>query len=98
MELARFDEVHVVSDLHMGGAPADFQILRETQRLSQFIRWVARQRPEGQVAFVLNGDVLDTLAEKVDGYIAVDDAIELMLDGLKVVGEQGEPTSEEASK
>jgi len=51
-----------------------FQILRETGRLAGFIRWVAKQRPDGRIALVLNGDVIDTLAEESGGYIAVDNA------------------------
>ena len=71
--LPAFDEVHVVSDLHMGGK-AGFQILRETKRLANFILRLAAQRPKGRVALVLNGDVFDTLAEDVTGFVAVDDA------------------------
>jgi UDP-2,3-diacylglucosamine pyrophosphatase LpxH len=73
MELPQFDELHVISDIHMGGAPG-FQILRETRRLAGFVRWVASQRPDGRVALVLNGDIVDTLAEQIDGYVAVHDA------------------------
>ncbi len=72
-QLPAFDEVHVISDIHMGGQ-AGFQILRETQRLANFIRRLGKQRPEGRLALVLNGDVFDTLAEDVDGYVAVADA------------------------
>lgn len=74
MDLPRYDELHVISDLHMGGDRLDFQILRETKRLASFVRWVADQRPDGRVALVLNGDIVDTLAEDTGGYIAVDDA------------------------
>ena len=75
MNLPSYDEVYVVSDLHMGGE-SDFQILRgrECRRLAGFIRRVAQQRPEGKTALVLNGDVIDTLAEKGSDYIAVDNA------------------------
>lgn len=73
MTLPKFDEIHIVSDLHMGGVDG-FQILRETGRLAEFIRWVAKQRPGGRVALVLNGDIVDTLAEESGGYIAVDNA------------------------
>ncbi len=73
MPFPQYDEVHVVSDLHMGGEN-DFQILRETEKLAAFIRWVAQQQPDGRVALVLNGDIIDTLAEKNVHYIAVDDA------------------------
>ena len=76
---ANHDQVYVISDLHMGGA-AGCQILRETGRLAAFIRWVAGQRPDGRVALVLNGDTVDTLAEKTDGngYVAFNDAVKLL--------------------
>lgn len=73
-DLPSFDAVHIISDLHMGGKPG-FQILREGPRLAKFIRRVAAQRPGGEVALVLNGDVIDTLAEDLAGYVAVDEAI-----------------------
>jgi UDP-2,3-diacylglucosamine pyrophosphatase LpxH len=76
-DLPSFDEVHVISDLHMGGKPG-FQILRETTRLANYIRWVATQRPDGQVALVLNGDIVDTLAEDGTGYVAVDEAVQML--------------------
>ena len=75
MDFPRHDELHVISDLHMGGPRPDFQILRETKRLAAFIRWVGEQRPGGRVALVLNGDVVDTLAEDISGYVAVHDAV-----------------------
>jgi len=72
--LPQYDELHVVSDLHMGGKPG-FQILREGKRLAGYIRWVGEQRPNGRVALVLNGDIIDSLAEEIEGYVAVDDAV-----------------------
>lgn len=73
-QFPQYDEVHVISDIHMGGKPG-FQILKETDRLAGYIGWVAEQAPEGKVALVLNGDVFDTLAEDIKGYVAVDDAV-----------------------
>src|SRR5215510_781070 len=73
-DFPEYDEIQVISDIHMGGSPG-FQILRETQRLANFIRWVARRRPGQRVALILNGDVIDTLAESIAGYIAIDDVI-----------------------
>src|SRR5262245_37050106 len=68
----QFDELFVVSDIHMGG-DAGFQIFNRGKRLGAFIRHVAGERPEGDVALVLNGDVVDSLAEpSVDGYVALD--------------------------
>ena len=72
-DFPRYDQFHVVSDLHMDGHEG-FQIFRETTRLANFIRWVATQTPDGQVALVLNGDVVDTLAEDISGYIAIYEA------------------------
>src|SRR5215471_2650788 len=74
MNLPAYDELHVISDLHMGGAPG-FQILGETARLAAFVRWVRGQRPDGQVALLLNGDVVDTLAEDIQGYLAIETAV-----------------------
>jgi UDP-2,3-diacylglucosamine pyrophosphatase LpxH len=77
MDLPHYDELHVVSDLHMGGPPG-FQILREGKRLGGFIDWVGKQRPQGRVALVLNGDVIDSLAEDIGGYVAVADAVAMV--------------------
>ena len=38
MDLPRYDELHVISDLHMGGDRLDFQIVRETKRLAGLVR------------------------------------------------------------
>lgn len=72
--LPRFDEVHVVSDLHLGGAPG-FQIFHEGRRLANTIRGLAR-RPARRVALVLNGDIVDFLAEvqAADGALYLDHA------------------------
>lgn len=76
--LPRFDELYVVSDIHMGGEPG-FQILREGPRLGAFIRHVAAVRPGERVCLVLNGDVIDSLAEPaIDGYIAARNAEAMM--------------------
>lgn len=76
-EFPSYDEVHVISDIHMGGLPG-FQILRETKRLAGYIGWVAGQSPQGQVALVLNGDVFDTLAENSSDYVAANDAVQVV--------------------
>lgn len=69
--LPQHDVLHVISDIHMGGEDG-FQILRETGRLEQYVRRLAVEQPQADVALVLNGDVFDTLAERHgDGYVAV---------------------------
>jgi UDP-2,3-diacylglucosamine pyrophosphatase LpxH len=70
-----YDEIHVISDIHMGGNRPNFQILKETKRLAGYIGWVSQQCPAGHVALVLNGDIFDTLAEELPGYIAVEQAV-----------------------
>lgn len=72
--IARFDAIHVISDIHMGGA-SGFQVLRETARLAGYVRRLTALRPGDDLALVLDGDVFDTLAEEMEGYIAVNDAV-----------------------
>lgn len=72
--IARFDAIHVISDIHMGGKPG-FQILRETARLAGFVDRLRTERPGQRLALVLNGDVVDTLAEDIEGYVAINDAL-----------------------
>ncbi|WP_295384124.1 metallophosphoesterase [uncultured Thiodictyon sp.] len=76
-EFPDYDEIHVISDIHMGGKPG-FQILRQTGRLANFIGWVGARRPTERVALILNGDIIDTLAEDTNGYIAVDNALPIL--------------------
>src|SRR5215467_6321369 len=68
----RFDELYVVSDIHMGGKPGA-QIFNRGPRLAAFIDQVAAERQGGDVALVLNGDIVDSLAEPdITGYVALD--------------------------
>jgi UDP-2,3-diacylglucosamine pyrophosphatase LpxH len=76
-DLPQFDDLHVISDLHMGGRPG-FQILRQTSRLAAYVDHLRLQAPERQVALVLNGDVFDTLAEEGSTYIAVETAVSVV--------------------
>ncbi len=75
--LSRFDELYVVSDIHMGGPP-NFQILNRGPRLGTLIRQLATVRPGERVGLVLNGDVVDSLAEDIEGYVAMDEAPRMM--------------------
>jgi UDP-2,3-diacylglucosamine pyrophosphatase LpxH len=68
-----FDELFVVSDIHMGG-PAGFQMFNMGSRLGNFIRSLAVHHPKKDVGLVMNGDIFDSLAEDEDGYIAFQDA------------------------
>lgn len=75
--LPAYEELHIISDLHIGGVPG-FQIFKETQRLANYILKVKDIRPDGRVALILNGDVIDTLAEDSGGYVATDKAVALV--------------------
>jgi UDP-2,3-diacylglucosamine pyrophosphatase LpxH len=58
--LPEFDELFVVSDLHLGGDPG-FQIFRESERLGRFIAGLAEHARGRRVGLVLAGDVFDSL-------------------------------------
>lgn len=67
----------VISDLHLGGAPG-FQICLPSgqSRLADFIRYVAAQKNANQdVHLVLNGDIVDFLAEKEFSSFTNDDEV-----------------------
>jgi UDP-2,3-diacylglucosamine pyrophosphatase LpxH len=57
----KFDEIYVISDLHLGGAPG-FQIFNSGKELVALIDYI-RDRPSMKVALVINGDSVDFLAE-----------------------------------
>ena len=61
-----FDELYVISDVHMGGAKG-FQIFGSTNELAAFIDWI-RDRPAAKIALVINGDTVDFLAENGSKY------------------------------
>jgi UDP-2,3-diacylglucosamine pyrophosphatase LpxH len=60
--MERFDEVHVVSDLHLGGC-LGHQIFRGTELLAGLLDQLAQRPEKRRVAFVINGDFVDFLAE-----------------------------------
>ncbi|HMI94719.1 MAG TPA: metallophosphoesterase [Polyangiales bacterium] len=75
--LPKYTSVHVVSDLHLGGyasATRNFRIFRETDALAWFIRSLARNE-QGRVALVLNGDIVDYLADPAAVYFDWENAV-----------------------
>lgn len=57
-----FDELYVISDLHLGGEPG-FQIFKQGNEARRLLEYL-RQRPAGlRVCLVINGDLVDFLAE-----------------------------------
>lgn len=58
----QFDELYVISDLHLGGSER-FQIFNSGRELERLIDHLRVTSPEKQVALVINGDFVDFLAE-----------------------------------
>lgn len=59
----RFDEIYVVSDLHLGGEKPARQIFRQGALLADLIDSLAERPAKRSVALVINGDAVDFLAE-----------------------------------
>lgn len=77
-----YDELYVISDLHMGGektADDNFQIFNRGQRLQGLLNRIADEPASKKVGLVVNGDIFDSLAENV-GYAALrlDQALKMM--------------------
>ena len=70
-----YDELHVVSDLHMGGETG-FQIFDQGKLLAQLIEHLRAESPAKQVALLINGDMVDFLAEPNPQYFDPHNAIE----------------------
>jgi UDP-2,3-diacylglucosamine pyrophosphatase LpxH len=59
----QFDALYVISDLHLGGA-AGFQIFDAGAKLTGLVDHLQTTEPAKRVALVINGDMVDFLAEK----------------------------------
>ncbi|APR82399.1 Hypothetical protein A7982_07748 [Minicystis rosea] len=57
----KLEQLHVVSDLHLGGIPGA-QIMNQGAALAAVIDHLARTAPGQRVGLVLNGDIVDFLA------------------------------------
>ena len=62
MNLPTFTELHSISDLHLGGTPG-FQIFASGSEAEKAIHFLRDLAPERKVALVINGDLVDFLAE-----------------------------------
>ena len=68
-----FDQLHVVSDLHLGGS-IDFQIFDQSKELVALIDYL-KARGADHLGLVLNGDVVDFLAEDDPKYLDPNGAV-----------------------
>ena len=60
--LPQFDELYVISDLHLGG-PSGFQIFNSGAELTRLVDYLQTVSPEKKIALLINGDFVDFLAE-----------------------------------
>ncbi|UCF17248.1 MAG: metallophosphoesterase [Phycisphaerales bacterium] len=76
VHLPLYEHLYAVSDIHMGGrrdSEKNFQIFDRGQRLGNLIDHISNQHKDEEVCLVLNGDIIDSLAEdEVNGYVALD--------------------------
>ena len=62
-QLPSFDELYVVSDLHLGGQQG-FQIFNSGKEFNQLAQYLKMRSPGKKIALLINGDLVDFLAEK----------------------------------
>ncbi|MBM3811116.1 MAG: phosphoesterase [Acidimicrobiia bacterium] len=67
LPVPEFDQLHIVSDLHMGGM-AGFQIFRQGAKLAALIDNLRQRDPASKIALLINGDMVDFLAEPGASY------------------------------
>ncbi|MEX5219179.1 MAG: metallophosphoesterase [Nitrospira sp.] len=70
----QFDELHVISDLHLGGVKP-FQIFGSTRELVALVEYLTKITVERQVGLLINGDFIDFLAEEPSAYFDPDGAV-----------------------
>jgi UDP-2,3-diacylglucosamine pyrophosphatase LpxH len=64
----KLDQLHVVSDLHLGGIP-NHQIFNQGKALAALVDHLATAAPEQRVGLALNGDIVDFLAARDAKYL-----------------------------
>ncbi len=62
-----FDELHIISDLHLGGEPG-FQIFNCADELVALVDQLKGRAAKKQIGLVINGDIVDFLAESPAKY------------------------------
>ena len=85
--LPKYDEVYVVSDLHLGGfkgefrgKPRDYRIFQESRALAWFVGSLPKDK---RIALVLNGDIVDFLADEKATYFDWEGALEKLKTAMK---------------
>lgn len=70
----KLDQLHVVSDLHLGGVP-EHQIMNQGRALGRVIAHLAALPADQQVGLVLDGDIVDFLAARNAAYLDPEGAV-----------------------
>ncbi|NJL29191.1 MAG: metallophosphoesterase [Thermoanaerobaculia bacterium] len=74
MSIPEFDVLYSISDLHMGGKTG-FQIFNHGALLAELVRSLAAPPPSKPIVLVINGDLVDFLAEAPARYFDPEGAI-----------------------
>ncbi|HET9211753.1 MAG TPA: metallophosphoesterase [Thermoanaerobaculia bacterium] len=72
--LPEFDELHVISDLHLGGKTG-FQIFNSGAEAQWLIDQLTAEPPKKRIALLINGDLVDFLAEENARYFDSENAV-----------------------
>jgi UDP-2,3-diacylglucosamine pyrophosphatase LpxH len=72
--LPSYDELHVISDLHLGGDKG-FQIFNSGAEAGWLIDQLAAEPAEKRIALLINGDLVDFLAEEDPRYFDPEGAV-----------------------
>src|SRR5580698_7574360 len=70
MDPANARRVYVISDLHLGGVYSEktggrgFRINTQVEKLAGFVHSLAAQPAEPKIELIINGDMVDFLAER----------------------------------
>jgi len=72
--LPAFDELHVISDLHLGGKTG-FQIFNAGAEAQWLIDRLTAEPPKKRIALLINGDLVDFLAEESARYFDPENAV-----------------------
>jgi UDP-2,3-diacylglucosamine pyrophosphatase LpxH len=83
----RFDDLFMVSDLHLGGGP-DAAVFDSPRQLAAFVRWAADRAQKRSVALVIGGDIVDFLAFQGATYFNPANAVAW----LRSLDKEGAPT------
>jgi UDP-2,3-diacylglucosamine pyrophosphatase LpxH len=69
MQAPLFEELYVISDLHIGGTKGS-PIFNQSAELAALVQFLTQRTASGSIGLVIDGDFIDLLAEDLPGYVA----------------------------